>query len=374
MKITIVQGAFLPVPPVQGGAVEKAWYALGREFARQGHTVTHVGRRFEGLPDRERDAGVDYHRVSGFPAPASLLKLKWCDLRYSWNVRRALPEADVLVTNTFWLPMLERRKSRGAVYVHVARYPKGQLRHYPSRAFLQTVSAPIREAILREVPRRTEQVRVIPYPLAPHYLAPFPEQPGREILYTGRLHPEKGVHLLVEAFKRVSPSAPDWRLRLIGPWEFRQGGGGPAYRETLRNAAAGFPVDIDEPIFDEPRLVQAYQRAAIFAYPSLAEKGETFGLSVLEAMAAGCAPVVSSLACFGDFVAAGTNGDVFDHRSATAAENLAGVLGKLIESPATLAARRQAAWNTARGYSLAAVGKTFLDDFALVTRSKNLPP
>lgn len=368
MKITIVQGAFLPVPPVQGGAVEKAWYALGREFARQGHTVTHIGRRFEGLATHERDGGVDYRRVSGFSAPASLLKLKWCDLRYSLRVRRDLPEADVLVTNTFWLPILERRKSRGAVYVHVARYPKGQLRYYPRQAFLQTVSAPIREAILHEVPDRAEKIRVIPYPLASHYLAPFDEQPDSEILYTGRLHPEKGVHLLVDAFKRVAPTAPNWRLRLIGPWEFRQGGGGPAYRDALRNAAAGFPVEIDEPIFDEPRLVRAYQRAAIFAYPSLAEKGETFGLAVLEAMAAGAAPLVSSLACFGDFVRPGINGELFDHRVSDPAEQLAQALRKLIESPATLAARRRAAWTTARDYALPAVGKIFLDDFALVSR------
>jgi hypothetical protein len=30
MKITIVLGAFLPVPPVMGGAVEKSWFALAR--------------------------------------------------------------------------------------------------------------------------------------------------------------------------------------------------------------------------------------------------------------------------------------------------------------------------------------------------------
>jgi glycosyltransferase involved in cell wall biosynthesis len=380
MKITIVQGAFLPVPPLQGGAVEKAWYALGREFARQGHRVTHIGRSYDGLPTREFDAGVNYHRVAGYSAPRSLLKLKWHDLRYSLRVRRVLPEADVLVTNTFWLPLLERRKSRGAVYVHVARYPKGQLRLYPRKVFLQTVSTPIREAILREVPGRETKVRVIPYPLGPQYLVPFSALAEREILYTGRLHPEKGVHLLIEAFKLLAPKAPNWRLRLIGPWEFRQGGGGAAYLEALRTAAAGFPVEIDEPIFDEPRLVQAYQRAAIFAYPSLAEKGETFGLAVLEAMAAGAAPVVSGLACFQDFVQPGISGEIFDHRASHPAAELAQVLEKIIGSPASLDALRKAAWETSRRYILPTIGKIFLDDFATVggpaqtaIASKDLP-
>ena len=32
MKITIVLGAFLPVPPVMGGAIEKSWFTLAQEF------------------------------------------------------------------------------------------------------------------------------------------------------------------------------------------------------------------------------------------------------------------------------------------------------------------------------------------------------
>ena len=37
MRITIAQGAFLPVPPKRGGAIEKAFHALAREFAANGH-------------------------------------------------------------------------------------------------------------------------------------------------------------------------------------------------------------------------------------------------------------------------------------------------------------------------------------------------
>src|ERR1019366_4890993 len=180
--ITIVQGAFLPVPPLQGGAVEKAWYALGREFAARGHRVTHVGRSYPGLADEEQDAGVCYRRVAGYAAPAQLWKLKPLDLLSPRRARGVLPPADILVTNTFWLPLLERRRSRGRIYVHVARYPKGQLRFYPRRALLQTVSAPVRDAILAEVPGRREQVRVLPYPLAPAYLVERNDTPSRTVL------------------------------------------------------------------------------------------------------------------------------------------------------------------------------------------------
>ena len=35
-------GAFLPVPPIKGGAIEAVWFLLGQEFAKHGHEVTHI--------------------------------------------------------------------------------------------------------------------------------------------------------------------------------------------------------------------------------------------------------------------------------------------------------------------------------------------
>ena len=83
MKITIVLGAFLPVPPVMGGAVEKVWFALSREFARRGHEVVLVSRALPELPRSETRASVKNLRVRGFDTPRSLLWLKFLDLIYS---------------------------------------------------------------------------------------------------------------------------------------------------------------------------------------------------------------------------------------------------------------------------------------------------
>ena len=251
LDITIVQGAFLPVPALLGGAVEKVWHALGQQFARDGHRVVHVSRAHPDLPSRNIEADVEHRRVRGHATPRALWRLKFLDLAYSLRARRVLPAADILVTNTFWLPAIERRLSRGRPYVHVARYPKGQLRLYPKRAILQTVSEPIRTAILREVPDAS-RVRVVPYPLAPVYLAPLGD--ARPVmLYTGRLHPEKGVHLLIDAFARGGPALRGWTLRLIGPWKTSQGGGGETYRAQLAAAAAkaAGSVEFLETIIDE---------------------------------------------------------------------------------------------------------------------------
>jgi glycosyltransferase involved in cell wall biosynthesis len=151
----------------------------------------------------------------------------------------------------------------------------------------------------------------------------------KRLLYVGRIHPEKGLDLLIDAFGIFSARrrSQDWTLRLVGPWQTATGGGGQAYRDSLEAQARslGLPVEFIGPIFDPAKLAEEYASASVFAYPSLAERGETFGLAVLEAMAAGLLPIVSGLACFRDFVDPGRTGFTFDHRvggSANLAEAL----------------------------------------------------
>ena len=375
MRITIVQGAFLPVPPLLGGAVEKVWFSLGKEFARRGHEVTHVSRAFKDLPAREVIEGVHHRRVSGFPSPATTPRRLLQDFWYALRAMSQLPPADILVTNTFWLPALELRRSRGRAYVHVARYPKGQLKFY-RRAILQTVSEPIRQAILAELPRADKRVRVIAYPLADRYLRPEAGEASHTLLYTGRVHPEKGVHLLVQAFARLSPAdRASWRLQIVGPSEIAYGGGGKNYLAELHAAAASVSGNVEfvGRVFDEKRLIEHYNNASIFVYPSLAERGETFGLSVLEAMAAGCAPLVSNLACFRDFIRPEVNGQIFDHRVSEPVESLVAALAAMLRDRESTARIRQAAWLTAREYTLSKIASQFLGDFAQLSGKDPFP-
>jgi glycosyltransferase involved in cell wall biosynthesis len=363
--ITIVQGPFLPVPAILGGAVEKVWFCLGQEFVRQGHEVVHLSRAHPQLPSREVLGGVRHERFSGFASPSSFARRLLCDFWYSQRVLRRLPPADILVTNTFWLPALVRNRARGLPYVHVARYPKGQLKLY-RRAILQTVSAPIRDAIVAEDPRADARTRVIPYPLADRYLLPTISIADKTLLYVGRVHPEKGVRLLIEAFALLPAELrKQWRVKIVGPWETAFGGGGESHLAELKTAAVPVAdhVEFVGRVFDEAKLIEHYRAARVFVYPSLAEKGETFGLAALEAMAAGCAPVVSSLACFQDFISPGENGLIFNHRAPSPAEALSQTLSRILPDAASTDRIRQAAWSTARGYTLPRIAGLFLDDF-----------
>jgi len=328
LHITILQGAFLPVPPLRGGAVEKRWFELGKQFAKQGHSVCHISRGFPGLPAKEAIEGVRHLRVKGYDTPANGLHLKLLDLLYSLRALRVLPPADILITNTFWLPILagHRQRRMGRIVVDVARMPKGQMRLYRRAACLRANSSAVAQAIATEAPQLAGRIRTVPNPLPflPSPLAAAEREPV--ILYCGRLHPEKGIALLIEAFSQACEQGlSGWTLWLVGPADTAAGGGGLEWLEDLlaRPKAAGLPIEWLGPIYGEHELLQHYQRAALFAYPSLAERGETFGLAPLEAMACGAVPIVSDLACFRDFIMPGVNGQVFNHRAADPAARLA---------------------------------------------------
>lgn len=368
MRITILQGAFLPVPPLRGGAVEKSWFELGKQFSHQGHSVCHVSRRFPGLPDNETIEGVRHVRVKGFDTPSSGIHLKALDLVYSLSALKALPPADILITNTFWMPLLAGRNQTriGRIMVSVERMPKGQIRFYGHAACLRANSGSVHGAITREVPQLAGRVRTIPNPLP--FLPPseLHKQRAKVILYCGRLHPEKGIALMIQAFALACEQGlRGWTLRLVGPADTAAGGGGQSWFEELlaTQRAASLPIEWLGPIYNHQQLLLHYQQAAIFVYPSLAEQGETFGLSPLEAMACGAVPIVSDLACFRDFITPGVNGLVFNHRAADAPVLLANQILDLASGSKQREAMSQAAFGVRQSHHPAAIANEFLRCF-----------
>jgi len=371
MRITIVQGPFFPIPPLLGGAVEKAWHSLGSEFGRRGHAVTHISRHYGGLPSDEIVGRVRHLRLRGYDAPKSKILWRLLDLRYALRVLPALPDADILVTNSIWLPAMVRSPRYGVLYMHMGRYPKRQTRLlYHHAARLQTVSNAVSGAIIAQDAKSAAKVRVIPYPL-PHAVEVIDvprswDDRERCILFVGRVHPEKGLGLLLAAFQLLAHSGMhDWRLVIVGPWEARLGGGGRGFYEALRRNSheVADKVDWIGPIFDSHALSMYYKRATLFVYPSLAERGESFGLAPLEAMACGCPALVSALDCFKDFVQDGRSGFIFDHRSPTPAQALALRLKEILANKQELVSIAVRAYEVAGTFALPKVADLYIQDF-----------
>jgi len=107
----------------------------------------------------------------------------------------------------------------------------------------------------------------------------------------------KRQDVLIEVFKKMvkGKNLRDWRLVLAGGSEV----GGREYLKKLKSAAKGYSVEITEnPSFAE--LLRLYGQAKIFWTASgygidenlAPEKVEHFGMSTVEAMAAGCVVIV----------------------------------------------------------------------------------
>jgi glycosyltransferase involved in cell wall biosynthesis len=136
-----------------------------------------------------------------------------------------------------------------------------------------------------------DRVRVIPNPISATILKAgleFERNGGSEpiVLYTGRLAPVKGVETLLRAAKLVHDHNPGITFVLAGPWQM------PYPPETY-----GLQLDytnVNGVRWVGPReqseLIDWYKRAALFVMPSYYE---SFGISVVEAMAFGL-PVVAS--------------------------------------------------------------------------------
>jgi glycosyltransferase involved in cell wall biosynthesis len=122
-------------------------------------------------------------------------------------------------------------------------------------------------------------------------------------------------------------------------------------------------VIFKDPIFDQQKLGAAMQDGRIFVYPSLAETGETFGLAPLEAMANGCAVLVSALECFKEFLHAGATGYTFDHHANDPVAALGDRLKAVIADETKLAEIARAGYEKSRDYSTARVADQFLQDF-----------
>ena len=101
------------------------------------------------------------------------------------------------------------------------------------------------------------------------------------LIYVGRLEKEKGVLLLLEAFKKFNKKNKKFKLIYIGD--------GSARKELEQLVKKYHLEDKVEFLGKKLNISKWLDISKIFVYPSICE--ESFGISVVEAMARGCIPV-----------------------------------------------------------------------------------
>lgn len=115
-------------------------------------------------------------------------------------------------------------------------------------------------------------------------------QDVRTLLFLGRIHPVKGVDVLLNAWAAVMNRFTGWRLLIVGSdmGYGRQAG----HREQMRSLSERLElkrVSFADPLYGEAKWA-AYSDADLFVLPS---RSENFGMTVAEALAAATPAIVT---------------------------------------------------------------------------------
>ncbi len=169
------------------------------------------------------------------------------------------------------------------------------------------------------------------------------QKPIKQLLFVGRVCPEKGSHILLEAFRQVLLHDPNVQLTLVGPigvipYEYLVG----LSDDPKVSALAAFHQDdawtsylrqymaqLGEPVGEgtappvtltglvpPSRLPRLYQQADIFVFPSICH--EAFGMPIAEAMIAGLPVVATQGGAFPELVEDGKTGLIVERSDVNA--------------------------------------------------------
>ncbi|HEX2529686.1 MAG TPA: glycosyltransferase family 4 protein [Geminicoccus sp.] len=235
-------------------------------------------------------------------------------------------------------------------------------------AAVVTCSRWLSETLKARLPSHADRIWPIGNGIDPELFSQNQEErrprPIRKLIMVGRVSPEKGPHVLLEAFARLAPAYPDLTLELVGPVGLLPLGHArlmaentPSMAETVRRfygrgAAAMVsqfwrpgPTLVQRLLALVPpqlrqrvsltgpqphdRLAAIYQDADLLIQPSVCREG--YGLPVAEAMASGLPVVASGHGGLLDLVDDGTTGLLVPPGDP---EALARAIARLLDDPA----------------------------------------
>ena len=267
------------------------------------------------------------------PYFASALYFREYGMSVARELQRERPDIVHVQNSTQFLPMFHDAAPGARLFLHVHDEFLALLPERVIQPRLQHVSAVITcsEFVTRRLQQRlpwlAARIHTVGNGVDTDYFQPA-ENPDRDsfrILYVGRVSPEKGIHILTEAFARLATQDERYELDLVGPpgllpfSQIQLLSGDPQIAALQQFYGTGFLSRLDKQLLrghssysralersipesvrnrvrfhgQLPRkmLKSAYQRVHVLAVPSVCM--EPFGLPIAEAMASGL-PCVAS--------------------------------------------------------------------------------
>jgi phosphatidylinositol alpha-mannosyltransferase len=184
---------------------------------------------------------------------------------------------------------------------------------------------------------------------------PLPGWPGEggTLGFLGRMdEPRKGLPVLLQAFRQLAADRPGLRLLIAGR--------GEAQELDQLPAAIRERVVLLGQVSDEDK-VRMYHSVDVFCAPNTG--GESFGIVLAEAMAAGAPIVASDLDAFRQVLRGGKAGELFETGDPAA---LAAAAGRLLDDPARRASLSAAAADAVRVYDWPVVARDVVQVYEAV--------
>jgi glycosyltransferase involved in cell wall biosynthesis len=196
----------------------------------------------------------------------------------------------------------------------------------------------------------------------PQNMPALPAKTDRVVLSLGRIHPKKGLDLLIRAWAKLEATHGEWRLRIVGPGER----GHEAELQALVHNLELHRVSIEPAIYGQQKYA-AYRGAEVFVLPTL---NENFGMTVAESLASET-PVISTRGAPWTGLESERCGWWIDHGIDPLASALANAMALPIEELRAMGVRGRA-W-MARDFGWEAVAKKTAEVYAWVAGKAGRP-